>query len=425
MPGISKTITRRNVAETSAREVDPLGVETRYSTGPSDQGVATTSQISRGWTNTPNFKTMRRLKQLPENNLSLDKLRQGSTAVFLQGSGRSSTGPIRELENRWWYGSLIPPAAFPSIPALTISDSSLNNRLIKKAKSFQTNLPVFLAEGRKTSDMVYQRANQLVRMARHLKSGRFGDFVKELAVKPTSAKFNRGLGKYNKEFHHSPAKAAGNAWLEFQYGWTPFMLEVQAATNQLIDITQETVSRYGRLVVTEHNAYQEEQTNVGLAYPGGMGNVTYTYTESRKAYWVYEIKPQDIPGRFGLLNPLEVVYELVPFSFVADWFVPIGDYIQALDAPLRFNHVKGSRSSRQEMVVEWSLTHLAAGSGLGDLGRSAGGSGWGRNLRVRRDIMTSQPSVGTDILRFDSQLNSNRILSSIALLHQQLSRFAR
>jgi hypothetical protein len=35
---------------------------------------------------------------------------------------------------------------------------------------------------------------------------------------------------------------------------------------------------------------------------------------------------------FGLTNPLTVAWELVPFSFVADWFLPIGQALQDLTA---------------------------------------------------------------------------------------------
>lgn len=32
----------------------------------------------------------------------------------------------------------------------------------------------------------------------------------------------------------------------------------------------------------------------------------------------------------GLINPLSVAWELVPFSFVVDWFLPIGTYINSM-----------------------------------------------------------------------------------------------
>jgi len=35
-------------------------------------------------------------------------------------------------------------------------------------------------------------------------------------------------------------------------------------------------------------------------------------------------------ARWGLINPATVVWELVPFSFVVDWFAPVGNTLDAL-----------------------------------------------------------------------------------------------
>lgn len=35
-------------------------------------------------------------------------------------------------------------------------------------------------------------------------------------------------------------------------------------------------------------------------------------------------------SQFGLANPLAIAWELVPFSFVLDWFVNVGDYLSSL-----------------------------------------------------------------------------------------------
>lgn len=55
----------------------------------------------------------------------------------------------------------------------------------------------------------------------------------------------------------------------------------------------------------------------------------------------YRARAADLPGRFGLLNPLSVAWELMPLSFVADWFLPIGSYLSGFDANLRFDVTSG------------------------------------------------------------------------------------
>jgi hypothetical protein len=50
----------------------------------------------------------------------------------------------------------------------------------------------------------------------------------------------------------------------------------------------------------------------------------------------------------GLTNPLNVAWELVPFSFVVDWFIPIGSFFDGLVPPQGVSRVKGVSSYRGE-----------------------------------------------------------------------------
>lgn len=47
-------------------------------------------------------------------------------------------------------------------------------------------------------------------------------------------------------------------------------------------------------------------------------------------------------NQLGLLNPLGVAWDVVPWSFVVDWFLPIGPVLYALTAPAGLNFVDGS-----------------------------------------------------------------------------------
>lgn len=57
-------------------------------------------------------------------------------------------------------------------------------------------------------------------------------------------------------------------------------------------------------------------------------------------------------NQLGLVNPASLVWELIPYSFVVDWFVPIGPVLQALTAPAGLIFVDGSSSRR--VSARWS-----------------------------------------------------------------------
>jgi hypothetical protein len=47
-------------------------------------------------------------------------------------------------------------------------------------------------------------------------------------------------------------------------------------------------------------------------------------------------------SEIGLTNPAEVAWELVPFSFVVDWAIPIGTFLGQLDASVGWHFETGS-----------------------------------------------------------------------------------
>ena len=51
-------------------------------------------------------------------------------------------------------------------------------------------------------------------------------------------------------------------------------------------------------------------------------------------------------NQLGLLNPVSLAWELVPWSFVVDWVLPIGSVLSALSAPAGLIFIDGSLSAR-------------------------------------------------------------------------------
>jgi hypothetical protein len=98
------------------------------------------------------------------------------------------------------------------------SQSGLFFKAIAKAKSNQFNLPIFLAEGGKTVDMVVGTANRLVRCLRQLRRGSLPGFVDLLHSTARKAPSPREVDAFNRDFDRNAMKAAGSMWLEHTYG---------------------------------------------------------------------------------------------------------------------------------------------------------------------------------------------------------------
>jgi len=315
---------------------------------------------------------------------------------------------------------------YPSSGVWTVSPSlgtnGVNSKLIKKMKGQQWNLPVFLLELGKTSSMVVRRATDLALLANELRRGNIVGFVKRLhktVIPPSKAKQRKFLSEFGKR----PREAAANAWLEYSYGWKPFMKDVHDAVMTLMDLLDRPDSMVHRVTASEKQTVKRFLSDVQVFGDTDEslsihGDVISYGTESLRATWRFKPNALDMPGKLGLTNPLEVAWELLPFSFVADWFLPIGDYLASLDVPIRVAHVGGTYGRRIETMNETVPKRVRTPA----LATSSGFAGRGHWVWVQRTKMTGAPSISLSQASVKYDLNSSQVTSAISLLNQQLSK---
>lgn len=397
------------------------------------------TKVERSWNNTPGYRALVKSRQrLPDQPFVTRRSVWPKAVVSLHQSWETygpSGAVLSHVDNGVWVGR---SPIFNDAPATQYVDWPTatylaNMKLLEKAKGDQWNVPIFLAEGRKTADMVVQRATHLVNLMRYARSGRVDRFLKELR---STTGFNpvKVRARYNRLYGRDASKAASNLWLETTYGWTPFMNDVKSAVSTLQDIVSDPgrLGRELRVVVTgQFDAPPVRLRDYATQwFPYGSGlslnvlinhdaDIRYSY----RSVWKCLPNGADLPGRFGLLNPLEIAWELVPFSFVADWFLPIGGYLSSLDAPFRFEHLGGSHSIKVEARQhDFGLRVNQPGGVRYSVVHNCPPRYW---HYVERRAMTSAPSISLSDLRFKNPFErmGPRVFSSIALLRQQASRF--
>lgn len=125
------------------------------------------------------------------------------------------------------------------------------------------------------------------------------------------------------------ADAVASVWLQYRYAISPLAYSIEDIQETLLSLK----AQYGK--------YKEKAVS-SIDFPEtmqfqGSGAAWHRVTNDSKATVRCFIKrkydPQDIIDTlYGLLkvNPFSTAWELIPLSFVADWFVNVGDYITAL-----------------------------------------------------------------------------------------------
>lgn len=211
-------------------------------------------------------------------------------------------------------------------------DPQLPNRAVIKAlgklKDQRINLGVALAETQQTADFVGSSAKRLFRAAKQMVDGEFKKAGRTLA----GAKGQRGS-----------ALSVPRSWLEFNYAAIPVLQDVKGAIDELVGLPAQS---WVTTVRAESRSSSDSVTGYTNTWAGSGVTIPIRTRLSCRAYVSLSYIPQNVAlqsiARLGMLNPLEVAWEKVPFSFIADWFLPIGDWLSAFDATVGFDFLHGS-----------------------------------------------------------------------------------
>lgn len=264
--------------------------------------------------------------------------------------------------------------------------------------------------------MVAGALRRLRRTVVGLAAGRFEAAFEGLTGRLPS---RRQVKRFRRDYGRDPSQAAANAWLELSYGWIPLLHDVGNA----VLLYKERAMRLGSQIATvrarSHATWETRESNhlVHTCYANTnyalRGDSVLRHKESARMVWRFSPTGLNVYGQLGLLNPLEVAWELVPLSFVADWFLPIGDFLSSLDVDMRFTHQGGAIGRRYEVVQTTTPRSPSKPVWTG---------GFGENSRVwvKREPLLAAPVPKLADIAWSPELGARRVTSGIALLRNAL-----
>jgi hypothetical protein len=117
----------------------------------------------------------------------------------------------------------------------------------------------------------------------------------------------------------------------------------------------------------------------------------------------------------GVTNPLEIAWELVPFSFVVDWALPVGQYLSSLDAMFGYDDDNIWFSRTDFIRTRWD-THYVPGTNSSYRPRGDYGECYKEVLRINRTVGTSVPFPVRPVFKNPASLN--HMANALSLLAQ-------
>lgn len=212
---------------------------------------------------------------------------------------RSATAGVRPFED--------PP---------TPSNIKALSNLSEKFKQSDFNLAVTAGESREAWHMIADRVFSFSEALKQTKRGNLSGALRAMgSTKRASRKAKRKLDSGD----------VSGSFLELQYGWVPLMSDIYAASELMNSPKIERQSIRTSVHTTGPDA---------KAYLAQYNGDLRTLDNKRTVYHIAKMSTKEVnmAVRLGLAQPLSVAWELTTLSFVADWFLPISDLIQAVEA---------------------------------------------------------------------------------------------
>lgn len=335
------------------RTTDPTG------SSPADSTFSYTNSRNKTMTDelNPNYYHNRRLglynpvQPMSSQQFSRVDMPYYDTEVFTNLGGYEAstrfTGNLGVIaaRNRWSNGSVsvfntnfTQPQVVPSARSL----ASLTVEAVARARTSQFDLGTFAAEFNKTVAMIvsfrentFGRANQIVRdLERTLDESRRNEKV-----------LLHGI------------KTFDQAWLEGRYGWRTLAYDLKDINDSLYKLKDIGLTSLKRAYAMDkassvstwsNPSCRIKQTASNLTYNDWSyysGSMTSTCELQRRAGCIVEMIMEGV----AFIDPLVTAWEVIPFSFIADWFLNIGKNISAF-SPFAAGNLLGVWTSERYLI---------------------------------------------------------------------------
>lgn len=311
---------------------------------------------------------------------------------------------------------------------------------LSKAADQRANLSIAIAELNSTVSMISGIARRVAKAIVLTKKGHLINAYRTLVPTASHKDAKRHLARHRRKAQKADPVAYANRevwendWLMMQYGVFPALKDAQGlaemaaqrffdkpkiysvtASSVLMDNLAATYGYQPELLRGHETAYAGYSLSSGGGQSINFIGDTFFSVKS-KAKLVVQVSSSTLVDLNQMLGNLpELAYELVPLSFVADWFVNLGEYIRLSSALSGLVVLDGFVATEQVLLA--TVRPDVQQSGVTLDGQA--GAGTHRTVRYTRTIWNGElPSLQPGALLNGSGVLS-KLLSAASLIRQR------
>lgn len=330
------------------------------------------SAVQRGYTGP-------KKNPLPENKYLYERVREYCYNHNYKGIPGSVSG------NALQFNSTTPSWVFTHLYKYgNFAYEKANYKMFSQIDTFRTNLAEFIATRQQTIDMITEKVRGLIRITRAIRRGNTRELKRMFGKRPTSKDF---AGRF----------------LEYSFGWVPLVSDAYMLATELHDPPKGEFETRGKSITS---------VNTWTTWSGSSlwdGNVTMEAKCRIKLQCRVKNTAQQFLRDYGVTDPALVAWEMMPYSFVVDWFYPVGSYLQHRST---FDGIEITRSS---VTMDYTSNWFGSQPPYGDGWSGATCSGI---LKIKqRNYRTFSTSPPNPFLK--NPISTDHFFLSLALLRQQ------
>ncbi len=384
-----------------------------------NNGAGTSSSVLRlcydrvrGGTITPNYPLKKRQGKLPINaySMTLMTLSDGGALTETWNTDGSGSTLSRATAHQDNWGS----SGWGSAPSSFTWNSNVENRAIRKLQERvgpSANLAQDLMQINQLTNMIGDTAIRLGSSLRALRRGNLPEAAASL--------WRSKMPRYRSNFPPNPNRSLADNWLALQYGWKPLLQDIHGAMDAIARLNLASVVVYTARSSAQAEDRKELKLSLGVANSPVIGLQIDHGTRVIRYGIRYAIDNHlsTFLAQTGFANPINLAWEVLPYSFVVDWFIPIGPYLESLTAWNGLQFLDGYKVVLDKTTTIWS-TGYTGKLNVNDVNDKQMVSYYGSARRewvsYARTKLTSFPSQS--IPSFKSPLSVAHALNGLALL---------